>query len=47
MSRRERLKALDLDRVLIIDRRNVELALAADAAHSSANPWAFPMCGQT
>ena len=27
MSRRERLKALDLDRVLIIDRGNVELAL--------------------
>ncbi len=27
MSRRERLKALDLDRVLIVDRGNVELAL--------------------
>ena len=27
MSRRERLKALDLDRILILDRGNVELAL--------------------
>jgi hypothetical protein len=27
MSRRERLKALDLDRVLVLDRGNVELAL--------------------
>ena len=27
MSRRERLKALDLDRVLIIDHGNIELAL--------------------